>query len=553
MRRLLLACSLAAVSFAEEPKELPEAADLISERVASLPPPAAPAVPKGVVMAISSKDARAEQAVRHGMVCLHTGWDFEAYRHFCMALQADPDCLMAHWGIGLALLHGSQDMQEERRGAMDRMLALVDQGVGTDLEKRYVFGLSQLIAEGPDQAAEAFIGASREFPGDPQLVLLKCLLSRGGYDLTGEPTPDQKRAEDEMAAAIEKHPDLTWLRYAYLAMRAEAASLEDGLEQARQLAADAPEYPPYFHLLGHYEWRCGNHSRAANAFGRAADLYAGWMRANGLKAVHCPSWTKAESYRAVALASRGEYETALAIADAVAAIEVPLDLADSNGGRMLMWEGKTLPVRILMRRGEPGDMARAAKVLPPLEEVKEFGRKSLALWSYQVHSSLVAGRLAIEKGEMDAAREISRDVTNIGENYVKTRGVAEANGERSHWLRGFKAFEVMVSEFRGLLTMAMPPGERGGAFNWYRSAADRQERATLMMPPAVLLPMECRLAEYYADSKENGKAIEVLREGLEEHPADFELLTRLLAACEREGLEDEAAEIRQRIEQLGEE
>lgn len=543
------ACLADEVPEAAESMEVPKAEDLISER-ALLPPPKPPAVPKGVVMAISSTDVRAQESVRHGMVCLHTGWDFEAYRHFCMALRADPDCLMAHWGIALSLVHGNRDMDEQRRGALDRMLALVDEGVGTDLEKRYVFALTKLLTEGAVAAGEAFDAASRQFPGDPQLTLLKSLLNRGGYDLTGEPTPDQQRSEADMAAAIEKNPDLTWLRYAYLAMRAEAASLEEDLETARELAADAPEYAPYFHLLGHYEWRCGNHTRAARAFGHAADLYAVWMRENGQKAVHCPSWTKAEAYRAVALASKGEYETALAIADGISAIEVPLELATSNGARMLMWEGKSLPIRILMRRGGAGDMRRATKVLPALEEVKEYGKKSLALWSYQVHSSLVAGRLAIETGDLEAAREISRDLTRIGENFVKTRGVAQAAGEVSYWLRAFKAFEVMVSEYRGLLTMTLPPGDRGGAYNWYRSAADRQVRATLMMPPAVLMPMECRLADYYVDDKQDDKAIEALLVGLDEYPDDIELLNRLLTIFERKGMTEDAKSVSERIKRL---
>ncbi len=550
MRTMLLAFFLPLLALADEPAEAPaELAEIpavdqvIAERVAALPPPAEPAVPKGVTMAISSEDPRAQKAVQHGMVCLHTGWDFEAYRHFCMALRADPNCLMAHWGVGLALMHGKQDLQEARQAALERMLALVEHGVGTDLEKRYAFALSKLLTEGPVAAGEAFTAAAREYRGDPQLTLLTCLITRGAD------------ADEKLLEAVEKHPDLTWLRYGYLAMRAEEDSRDEELEMARQLASEAPEYPPYYHLLGHYEWRCGNHARAAHAFGRAADLYAGWMRDNGLDAVDCPSWTKAESYRAVALASKGEYETALAVADAVAAIEVPLDRADSNGGRMLMWEGRTLPVRVLLRRGEPGDMARAAKVLPPLEEVEEFGKKSLALWSYQVHSSVVAGRLAIEQKDLPAANEIALDVTRIGENFVKTREIGIRTGESSHWLRAFKAFEVMAAEFRGLIGMEGVEGTEGpsvSAGSWFQAAADRQERATLMMPPAVLLPMEVRLADYYVARSEAAKAIEVLESGLEDHPNDCELLNGLLEICESEGMTAEAAEWRRRIEALGE-
>lgn len=536
----------------EAPAGVPKAVDLVSDFVKGLPAPSAPAVPNGVTMAVTADNEEAQASVRHGLVCLHTGWDFEAYRHFCAALDADPNCLMAHWGIAMALIHGSQDKQEERRAAMDRMLALVEEGFGTELEKRYVFALAKLVTDSPAVAADAFRGAAEEFPADPQIRLLTCLLSRGGFDINGDATPDQQRAEASMRETIEKHPDLTWLRYALLAMRAEAGDLQGDLEMARGLCNDAPGYAPYFHLLGHYEWRCGNHTRAANAFGRASDLYGEWMQTTGVKAVHCPQWTKAECYRAVALASKGEYETALAVAEGVAGIEVSLEQAVTDGGRMLLWEGRTLPVRLLMRRGGAGDMARAVKLLPAAKEVEPFGKKTLALWSFQMHSSVVAGKRALEGGEINAAREVAMDVTRIGENFVKTREVAAANGERSHWLRAFKAFEVMASELRGMIGMKESGGPSVSAASWFQSAADRQARATLLMPPMTLLPMECRQAEYELVRKEPApdKAIEVLESGLEAYPNDFELMIRLRKLYQSGGRAEDAAAIQKRIDAL---
>jgi tetratricopeptide (TPR) repeat protein len=534
-----------AAALAEVPVEA-----LILPRLEGLGRPSPPPVGKGVVMAISAASEAAEQAVQAGMLCLHTGWDFQAYRHFCVALRADPQCLMAHWGVGMALLHGGQDVEEAQQAALARMLDLVEDGQGTDLERRYAFGLTRLVTEGPGPAASAFAAAAEQFPDDPQLVLLKCLLSRGGFDLNGEATPDQERAEAEMREVIARFPELTWLRYGYLAMAAEAGELDERLGMARKLAEEAPSYAPYFHLLGHYEWRCGHHGRAAYAFGRAADLYAEWMGETGLGAIDCPAWTKAESYRAVALASLGNYETAVAVAEAVASIEVTLAQAETNGGRMLLWEGKTLPARVLMRRGAEGDLARATKLLPALEEVRGYGAKTLALWSFQIHSSILAGKLALGADDAEAVQTVLRDVTGMGERFVATGQVAAANGERSQWQRAFKAFEVMVSELRGQISMAQPPGERGGAYNWYRSAADRQERATLMMPPAVLLPMEARLGEYYLDRAEPDKAVEVLLEGLAECPQDYELLVRLEAAFGEAGQAPQAAEVRARLDQL---
>ena len=529
---------------------LPAASAIVSELVAKLPAPMMPAVPEGVTMAVTANSETAQRSVRNGMLCLHTGWDFEAYRHFSSALAEDPDCLMAHWGVGLALLHGSEDLAEQREVALVRMLDLVDRGIGTELEKRYVFGLASLLRDGPTEAASAFSAAAEKFPNDPQMGLLKALLGRGGFDVTGDPTPDQERAENDMRKLIERFPELSYLRYALLAMRAEAPSLEGDLEMARELCTEASGYAPYFHLLGHYEWRCGNHSRAGEAFGRASDLYSEWMKAANLTALHCAPWTKAECYRAVALASKGEYDSALAAAMAVASIEVPIEEVNSSGGRMLMWEGKTLPARILMRRGRKGDMKIALDALPKLEELEGVGKKSLVLWSFQAHSSITTARLLLEKGEADDVLLVSQDVTRLGENFVKTRDVAVGMGERSEWLRTFKNFEVMASELRGLITMSRPKADRGGAFNWYRSAIDRQSRMTLMMPPGVLLPMEARLGEYYVDRGEADQAIETLQQGLEKWPNDLELLTRLKGAFQASGSEEKAKETEQAIKEL---
>lgn len=540
----------AAESKEGENSNVPEVSEVISVQVAKLPAPSEPKVSGSIKMAISAANDEAQKSVRSGMLCLHAGWDFEAYRHFCAALKSDPQCLMAHWGVGMSLLHGNHQLREQQDAALTRMLALVDAGVGTELEKRYVFALIKLMRDGAQEAGNALAAASKEFPDDPQVAMLHALFSRGGFDEFGEATPDQERAESILRELIKKNPEEDYLKYALLGIRAEAEELKDDLPMARQICGNHSQFAPYFHLLGHYEWRCGNHTQAAQAFGRAADLYVEWMKSTGLDAMHCPGWTKAECYRAVALTSKGSYDTALAVADGVAAIKVPDDQASLNGARMLLWEGRTLPARILLKRGQPGDMKRASFSLPSLEKVKGLGKKTLALWGYQIHSSIVAGRIALEKGELDAARVISDDITRLGMNFVQTRETAVAQGERSYWLRAFKSFEVMAAEYRGLVTMAGPKESRGTAYNWYRGAADRQQRSSLMMPPAVLLPMEYRLAEYYLDREEPQKSIESLLSGLDEFPNDFELLMLLKSTFEKQGMEADVADVEKRLKAI---
>ncbi|MBB5350587.1 tetratricopeptide (TPR) repeat protein [Haloferula luteola] len=542
MRFAWMACLMVGAVVAEEVPAMPEVAALIAPQVAALPDPAPPAVKGGVKMTITALNREVQQAVCDGLTCLHAGWDFEAYRHFVKALEGDPDCLMAHWGVGLALLHGSDDFSEEREAALNRILGLVDRGVGTDLEHRYVFGLTKLIQEGAREASAVFASAAEEYPNDPQLGLLQALLGRGGYDIMGDVTPDQERSEAVVRELIVKHPELSYLRYALLAMRAEAPDLEKDLEMARGLTMESPEFPPYFHLLGHFEWRSGHHQEAQQAFGWAADAYSEWMESTGLGALDCPGWTKAESYRAVALASKGDYETALAAAKALAGVKVPVDRATSDGARMLLWEGKTLPARILMRRGRQEDLEEARKLLPSVEETKGLRDHTLAVWSFQAFSTAVGAQLAMQQGDQEAAGVLVQDFTRLGSTFVETRQVAAARGEQSHWIRCFHAMEEMSGELTGLLAMSGPEGSRGSAYNWFLSARDHQRRASVMMPPMVLTPMGVRLSDYLSSEEKWDKALEALETGLTSYPNDVELLQRLVTVAEKADQPERSAE-----------
>src|SRR5690606_27628216 len=117
----------------------------------------------------------------------------------------------------------------------------------------------------------------------------------------GTVTPDQERAEQSLRALVAANPGNALILNAYLTVRAEAPDLREDLELARKLCQITPDYPPFRHLLGHYEWRCGHHARAVEAFAKAGELYAVWMKELKLTAIDCPGWVKAECFRAVAL------------------------------------------------------------------------------------------------------------------------------------------------------------------------------------------------------------------------------------------------------------
>ncbi len=544
----LLLASIGFVVAAEQP--VPGVEAVISERVRKLPPPAASTIPRSISMAVTASDPGAQQHVLAGVADLHGGWDFQAYRRFCAALALDPDCLMAHWGVVMALISPEPDLLDERTAALRRMVDLVGKDAGTELERSYAYAVAVFFDQGPSAAADAFRKVSERFPNDPQLKLLAAAFGRTGYGDDGKATPDQEKAEALIDELLIRDPDHPLYLHAYLTIRAEAPDLRGDLDRARRLCELAPSYAPFLHLLGHYELRTGRPGRAVEAFARSGEIYAKWMKETGLGHEDCPGWVKSECYRAAALAAKGDYRNALAVAKSVAAIPLPADRTSSEGGQLLLWEGRTLSARLLMRRSLPGDTALALAALPKPEDQKVFGKSTHAIWLYQGLAMVLEARKALEEGRPEDARKISEALSLHGEQMLKTREAAAAGGERSAWMRAFAALEVMAAELRGSMAMAGPKSGMGSAFNWYRAALDRQAPASMLMPPSVLLPMHARLAEYHLAKGDPKAAVDILIQAQASYTNDIEVLTRLKTALAMAGHEAQSQEVAEEIERV---
>ncbi len=545
---VLLAGVLTLSSAAAE--DLPEVEAAIPAPVKALGEPAMTAFTGGIRMAVSASTEEAQAHVLQGLNHLHGGWEFEASRHFAAALREDSECLLAHWGMIMCLLNPTPETGAARLAASERMLALIEQGVGTELERGYAYGLVKYIQEGPASAADAFRKVAARFPNDMQAAVFAAIFSRGGFDDAGDATPDQQQAEKELLALVDKFPHSMAPLNALLFIHAEAPDLTASLWLARRLVQMMPDYPPYAHLSGHYEWRCGHHALAAGAFGRAVDLYQNWMREQKITTADCPEWMKAECCRIVALSSQGDQETARAAARKLAATPFIDARPSSPGNRFLLWEAKTLPARLLLRSAAKGIAKEAAASLPKPAEIAKFREHSLAyLWIDGLRLAVEARRL-MNTGDLNGARDVIDVLSGHIEMMARTRNPASTNGELSFWSRSHRGLEMLASGLRGELTMAGPADKRGTAYNWFSAAADRQRPATLLLPPAVLTPMAAKLGEYHLASKQPAEAIESYQRAIHAFPNDMDSLLGLKRAFEAAGKTAEAEETAKKIEAL---
>jgi len=559
VRGSLIALFLAGATFAQDvpkvdgdpPKhQVPDVEQAIPAGLKNLRAPQIIDFKGGIVMAVGTSSELTQKHVLQGLNHLHGGWEFEASRHFAIAMKEDPDCLLAHWGMAMAILDSSPETAAARKACIERLVALVEAGQGSELERGYAYGLLKYLSEGAQVGAASFEKVAQRYPNEMQAAIFSALFNRGGYDITGEATPDQEEAEKRLLALIEKSPESPIPLHALLTVRAEAPDLKDSLPLARKLTQMWPSYPPAFHMLGHYEWRSGNHARAAAAFGRASTLYQKWMRQNDLTVADCPEWPKAESYRVVALLSMGDYDTAHAAAKQIAATPLPADRLTSDGARGLLWDAKTLPARILIHRGLENSFVEATNSLPGIEEVKPTMKQSNAyLWIDGLRIALLAQQL-VDKGDYEKARGIAASLALHIEKFEASEHSAIALGERSQWLRAGRALRVLLYDVRGRISANGPKDMRATAFNWYSSAVDYQRHESMLYAPMLLTPMSARLGDFFLKSDEPQKAIEHYEAALKMIPSDIHTLQGMRQACVNAGDTARAAELELAIGKL---
>ncbi len=535
------------------PDELPSVEACIPKAVSDLGQPTPYSFTKGLVTAVTAASQLAQSHTLQGLNHLHGGWEFEASRHFALAMQEDPRCLMAHWGMLLSILTPNPETDVCRFAVSSRLLQLVSDGEGTELERGYAYGIFKYLEEGPKGAAAAFRKVADKYPGELQAEIFAALFGRTGYDEAGDATPEQLLAEERLLKLVKDNPNNAIPLHALLLARAEAPDLLPSLELAESLCQLTPDYAPYFHVLGHYQWRSGEHSKAVASFARASTLYSDWMEKNNATLADCAGLVRAECYRAVALASKGDFENALAAAEKLAKSPLDTSRPAAAGTRQLLWEAKTLPPRILLRRGLKDDSAKALESLPSTEEIKPFLGKSLAYWWIDGLRIALETQRLLDTQEYGKAVDTVNAMTYHGEAMTKKQDLSAAVGERSEWNRSFRSLEILAAELRGRLALAGPPQNHGSAFNWFRAATDRQVRSTMLLAPPLLTPMAMRLGDYFLTLNEPAKAVEAYLEALNAFPNDSEALGKLEKAYKLAEQPEKAAETAGKIAELNSE
>lgn len=498
-------------------------------------------------MAISSSSEIAASHVAQGLGRMNASWDFEAYRHFCEAVKADPDCLMAYWGIAMSLAGSQHEFFSERKVAVDRMLDLLESEIAakkirwSDLEKRYAQAAGYLLTSGVRSAGLAFNSLSEKYPGDIQARLFSLFLQRDGFDSGGKPLIGQKKANEGIKKILEQYPEHLSVMAFWVSSQAETPwnvlmLREEVLPVARKLVKLLPEYPPYHLMLAHVEARCGNAALAIQAANDAANFYQAYMDEEKVDLYDCDGWIRAKVYLAALYEMKGEKIEAEQVGKELAQIKVKEERLFSRGAGLLLWEGRNVGARIMMGRSDIASFKKGQKLLETLPEEQWFKDKSFALPYRNCIAIYLAVRIAIADKDIKSSKALFDQFLLRVDALGKTQKLASKTSSYSDWARAMNTLLMMVPELRGLIAQNEVGAIRLAAATWFRSASDRQGSPSNLLPPSVDYPMMWRLGLFYLQEGKLEKAEDAFREGLAlrpNHLATLEGFHRVLKKMEK--------------------
>ena len=498
-------------------------------------------------MAISSSSEIAASHVAQGLGRMNASWDFEAYRHFCEAVKADPDCLMAYWGIAMSLAGSQHEFFSERKVAVDRMLDLLESEIAakkirwSDLETRYAQAAGYLLTSGVRSAGLAFNSLSEKYPGDIQARLFSLFLQRDGFDSGGKPLIGQKKANEGIKKILEQYPEHLSVMAFWVSSQAETPwnvlmLREEVLPVARKLVKLLPEYPPYHLMLAHVEARCGNAALAIQTANDAANFYQAYMDEEKVDLYDCDGWIRAKVYLAALYEMKGEKIEAEQVGKELAQIKVKEERLFSRGAGLLLWEGRNVGARIMMGRSDIASFKKGQKLLETLPEEQWFKDKSFALPYLNCIAIYLAVRMAIADKDIKSSKALFDQFLLRVDALGKTQKLASKTSSYSDWARAMNTLLMMVPELRGLIAQNEVGAIRLAAATWFRSASDRQGSPSNLLPPSVDYPMMWRLGLFHLQEGKLEKAEDAFREVLAlrpNHLATLEGFHRVLKKMEK--------------------
>ena len=344
---------------------------------------------------VSTQSAEAQRWFDRGLVWLYGFNHEESIACFERALEADPGCAMAHWGIGYAAGPNYNDpWPEDRDGILDRLgpayrasqsalAGLASATNATDAERALIVALAERYpsvssAEASlvedcsvwnDRYADAMRSVYRDHGDDLDIAALfaEALMNRTPWALwdlsTGQPAngADTLEARAVLEAALatpagRSHPGVLHM---YIHLIEMSPHPEDALRAADQLRGLVPDAGHLEHMATHIDVLCGHYQEVIDTNSVAIDADRRYLDREG--PLNGYSLYRAHNYhfKLYGAMLAGQLEPALDVAEEMVST-LPHELLMMDGMADLLESFLPLRMHVLIRFGKWDDIIETA-------------------------------------------------------------------------------------------------------------------------------------------------------------------------------------------------
>ncbi len=412
----------------------------------------------GTVDFATSCSADAQTEFTRGVALLHSFYFPPAISSFENALNIDPTCAMAHWGIAMSRLGIPWSPTPDEALAagkvnVEQALAL---GGPTEREQAYIDAVATIYNDADGQAyserAKAYEGAmaqlAQDFPDDTEAKIFYGL----ALLITGTP-PDKEYTNQHKAMAIldpifhelPNHPGAAH----YLIHSHDAPSLaEGGMAAALAYADVAPAAPHAQHMPSHIFTRLGlwHESVASNQVGVEA--------AKAMLPADAPAGTTnedtlhAQDYMMYGFLQLAQDDEAKALLDEINAI------ANAGGGFGSAYALAAIPARYVLER-KAWDEAAALALSPDNFAWDRFPHAEAIL-------VFARGLGAARAGDVETANAANARLAEIHEALVAANN-------------GYWAGQVAIGQMEVAAWVALAEGDQAEALRLMQEAAAAED------------------------------------------------------------------------------
>lgn len=481
---------------------------------------AGPPATLGTVSFPNSCSPQAQQSLQRGVALLHSFWFTEAEKSFREALDRDPGCAVATWGIATVIIGNTFSVgplpADARRAqqAIDRGRAI---GAKTQRERDYI----EAIAAYYDHFAERLNGARMRSLSDTFEALAarypddETQIFDALYLIASQPLSDKTYARALKAAAIlepqfAKHPDHPGVAHYLIHAYDFPALAKKGLPAALCYAGIAPDAYHALHMPSHIFTRVGAWKESIDTNVRSI--------VEAKKENVIGSVLHAMDYMVYAQLQLGRDADARAAVDQAAGLATP-EIAS-------LYARAAIPARYLVER----DQWAAAAALPDPGDSRFPYTAAMTLFARGIGAARSGGPDAAEKDAIQLATIVAA---------LKT-------AKNDYW-----ATEVDVQRLGVAAWAAFARGKRDEALKLMRASADEEDASEKSaISPGRILPARELLGDMLLASGHSAEALTAYEASLVNDPKRLRSLDGAARAALAAGNPDNARDYYSRMVQM---